>query len=207
MKIASPRTRSASSVRSRRSSAGLSALPAINGSAQDALALWQSGHREEAERLWAELASVDDGDALSLLAEIYGATGRAREAVEALKRLARLRATDAGVHRRLGNALLATGAFAAAVSSYEASLVIEPDNVRGHNNLGQALMRLARRAEAIGSFERAIGLDAKYAIAHNNLGIAHHEAGAYQSAAACYERALELDPNFAEARNNYGNTF
>lgn len=184
----------------------MSALPTINGSAEEALALWRSGHRQDAERLCVELASVDDGNALSLLAEIYGGTGRTREALEALKRLARLRATDAGVHRKLGNALLAAGAFADAVASYQASLVIEPHNTRGHNNLGQALMRLERRTEAISSYERAIELDPKYAIAHNNLGIAHYEAGAYETAAACYRQALELDPNLAEARNNYGNS-
>ena len=184
----------------------MNALPTDNGSAEEALELWRSGQRELAERLCVELAAAGDGNALSLLAEMYSGSGRLNQAVEALQRLARLRTTDAGVHRKLGNALLATGAYAAAAASYEASLVIEPGNVRGHNNLGQALMRLERRADAIASFERAIALDAKYAIAHNNLGIVHHEAGAYPLAAACYERALELEPNFAEARNNYGNT-
>jgi protein O-GlcNAc transferase len=183
----------------------VSALPNINGSAEAAVALWRSGHRQEAERLCVELATVDDGNALSLLAEIYGTTGRTREAVEVLKRLARLRATDAGVHRRLGNALLEAGVYAEATASYQASLLIEPDNIRGHNNLGQALMRLSRRTEATMSYERAIELDPRYAIAHNNLGIAHYESGAYETAATCYRRALELDPNLAEARNNYGN--
>jgi protein O-GlcNAc transferase len=184
----------------------LNALPNSNGSAEEALALWRSGQRQLAERLCVELTAADDSNALSLLAEIYSGSGRLNQAVAALQRLAKLRATDAGVHRRLGNALLATDSFAAAVASYEASLAIEPDNVRGHNNLGQALMRLERRPEAIASFERAIVLDAQYAIAHNNLGIAHYAAGSYQRAAACYARALELDPNLVEARNNYGNT-
>jgi protein O-GlcNAc transferase len=113
---------------------------------------------------------------------------------------------DASRLRQRGNEELASGAFAAAVASYRAALVIEPGSVRAHNNLGQALMRLDRRAEAMASYERAIELDPGYAIAYNNLGIALHEQGAYEAALRCYERALELNPSFAEAHNNLGNT-
>jgi protein O-GlcNAc transferase len=174
-------------------------------SAVEAVKLWRSGRHQESERLCLELASRDDAEALSLLAEIYVGTGRSREAVESLRRLASLWAADAGVHRRLGNALLAVGSFAEAVSSYQDSLRIEPRNARGHNNLGQALMRLDRVAAAAASYERAIEAEPNYAIAHNNLGITRYEEGAWEAAVACYRRALELDPSFAEARNNCGN--
>jgi len=152
------------------------------------------------------LAAGGDPDALSLLAEMYTVKRQLRDAAEILGRLAWLRPTDAGVHRRFGDALLAIGSFSEAVSSYRSGLVLEPNSVRGHNNLGQALMRLARHTEAIESYARAIELNPNYAIAHNNLGIAYHEEGHWEQALASYQRALELEPAFSEARNNCGNT-
>jgi protein O-GlcNAc transferase len=174
-------------------------------SAVEAVKLWRSGRHRESERLCVELAARDDTEALSLLAEIYTGTGRSHEAVESLRRLATLRPADAGVHRRLGNALLAVRSFAESVSSYQDSLRIEPRNARGHNNLGQALMHLGRIPDAAESYERAIEAEPNYAIAHNNLGITRYEEGAWEEAVACYRRALELEPSFAEARNNCGN--
>jgi predicted O-linked N-acetylglucosamine transferase (SPINDLY family) len=168
--------------------------------------LWRSGRRDEAQQICEALGTAGDQEALSLLAEMYTGKSQLRDAAEILRRLAWLKPTDASVHRRLGDALLAIGSFAEAAGSYRSAVVLEPGVVRGHNNLGQALMRLGRHAEAIESYQRAIELDPNYAIAHNNLGIAYYEEGHWNQALACYQRALELDLSFAEARNNCGNT-
>jgi predicted O-linked N-acetylglucosamine transferase (SPINDLY family) len=168
--------------------------------------LWRSGREQQAKQLCESLAaSREDTQILSLLAEMHVADGRADEAVECLQRLARTPAADAGVHRRLGNALLAIGSAAEAVASYRTALAIEPASARGHNNLGQALMQLQRFEEARASYQRAIELDPRYAIAHNNLGVLLYKQGECEAALACYRRALELDPSLAEAHNNCGN--
>jgi predicted O-linked N-acetylglucosamine transferase (SPINDLY family) len=172
----------------------------------DAIALWRDGRRQEAERLCDSLAGErGDADALSLLAEIYGATNRAAQALECLTRLSRVRHADAAIQRRLAGALLAVGDHVAAAASYRLALELEPGNVRAHNNLGQALMRLGRRVEAISHYERAIELDPGYATAHNNLGIALYELQRDEAAVACYRRAAQLDPRMAEAHYNCGN--
>jgi protein O-GlcNAc transferase len=183
----------------------MSSMPNTAVSVDQVLALWRSGRRDEAQRLCESLAAGGDSDALSLLAEMCTGNGQLLEAVGFLRRLAWARPADASVHRRLGDALLATGSFAEAVASYQGALVIEPHSVRGHNNLGQALMRLKLHAEAMKSYERAVELNPRYAIAHNNLGIAHYEEGQWEEAIGCYRRALELEPSFAEAHNNRGN--
>jgi protein O-GlcNAc transferase len=169
-----------------------------------ALALWRNGRHEEAERLCEELSH--DASALSLLAEIYNATRRIAAEIATLRELIQRWPGDAGVLRRLGNALLAEGAYSEAVASYRAALAIEPGNVRAHNNLGQSLLRLSRAGEAVASFMRALELDPRYVPAHNNLGIALHEQGHYERAVTHYRRALELQPSLAEAHSNCGNS-
>jgi predicted O-linked N-acetylglucosamine transferase (SPINDLY family) len=176
------------------------------GSVAEAMTLWRDGRRHEAERLCESLACErGDADALSLLAEIYGATKRAAQAVECLTALSHLRGADAAIQRRLGGALLAIGNNVEAAASYRLALEIEPNNVRAHNNLGQALMRLGQRAEAIDHYERAIEIDPGYAAAHNNLGIALYELQRDEDAVACYRRAAQLNPRMAEAHHNCGN--
>jgi predicted O-linked N-acetylglucosamine transferase (SPINDLY family) len=173
---------------------------------KQALALWQSGRRQEAQSLCETLsAATDDADALSLLADIQTATGRPEYALQSLLRLARARSTDAAVHRRLGDALLAVGAFPDAVESYRRSLQLEPHNVRGHNNLGQALMRLGRFGEARASYERAVELDPRYAIAHHNLGNALQKLDQLPAALAAYDDSLRLQPTLVEALFARGN--
>ena len=184
----------------------MNSVPKTTASVAQALGLWKGGRREEAQQICEALAAGGDPEALSLLAEMYTGKKQLRDAAEILRRLAWLKPTDASVHRRFGDALMATGSFSEAASSYQSGLVLEPGSVRGHNNLGQALMRLGRHAEAIESYKHAIELNHNYAIAHNNLGIAYYEEGLWEQALASYQRALELEPAFAEARNNCGNT-
>lgn len=193
----------------------MSAGPQSANSVAQAVELWRSGLRQQAERMCELLARDDakagDGarpaqaDALSLLAEIYNMTKRGSEELASLRRLVRLKPQDAAVWRRLGNAALARGEWAEAVSSYQHSLRIEPANPRGHNNLGQALMRLNRRTEALASYRRATQLAPDYVPAHYNLGIALQEEGEREAALASYERALMLDPNNAPVLTSASN--
>jgi len=167
------------------------------------LTLLRQGRVQDAQWLCeSALADGQNATALELLAEIHAANHRPEQAVACLRRLVALRDTDAGAHRRLGNALLAQGGYAEALGSYRRSLVLEPGNARGHNNLGQALMKLGRRAAAIASFERALAINPDHAIAHNNLAIARYELGEFERAVSACQRALALEPTLAEAHVN-----
>jgi protein O-GlcNAc transferase len=108
------------------------------------------------------------------------------------------------VSRRLGNALLAGGCCAEAVSCLRGAVTLEPGNVRGHNNLGQALVRLGRYAEAMASYQRALELDPGYAIAYHNLGVVHYQQHAFEAAVACYRQALQRDPSCVATYRNCG---
>lgn len=184
----------------------MSPVVASDNSLAHAVALWRSGREQDAARLCESMVSHDDDpDALSLLAQIHETAGRQEQAIGSLRRLVRVRPSDAGAHRRLGNALLACGAAVEAAASYRVALRIEPGSVRALNNLGQALARLGQVAEAISCYEQALAIDPRHATAHNNLGLALAARGAYERAVASFGRATELVPSLVEAHYNCGN--
>jgi protein O-GlcNAc transferase len=170
-----------------------------------AISLWRAGRQQDARMLCEGLAAERNPEALSLLAELCVAAGEVSEATRHLQDLSRLAPSDAAVHRRLGNALLAQGSAAEAAASYRRAIALEPANARAHGNLGQALMQLGNANSAAVHYRRALELDPNYAIAHNNLGIVHFEQQRYDDALACYQRAVELNPGFAQAHHNCGN--
>jgi protein O-GlcNAc transferase len=172
-----------------------------------AVAQWQRGNRLEAERLCAvQLAtSTEQLDARGLLAEIYSSQREFARAAEQLRCITTLQPGDAAWHRRLGDALFASGELAGAAEAFRTAIALDPRNPRAHNNLGRALAALGEHSAAIDSYRRAIARDARYAIANNNLGIELAEERRFDEALAAYQRAAELNPAFAEAHSNRGN--
>jgi tetratricopeptide (TPR) repeat protein len=115
--------------------------------------------RAVADKAVAELREVlrvhaNDAEAHALLAEFYFATGREKEAVEALRRWTTLPASMEGrfyqvvtqgrelspdaANARLGEVLLAAGQTAEAVAAIRRAIAIEPDNPRYLQLLGEA---------------------------------------------------------------------
>jgi protein O-GlcNAc transferase len=183
-------------------------LPAPNTpTVASAIELWRNGRPQDAELACEAVLSGtrDDPDAISLLAEIYSATGRPELAGHSLQRLLGLGAQSAATYRRLGDAWLAAGRAQEAQMALRRALELEPDSVRAHNNLGQALLRLGRPSEALQHFERALELHPDYAIGHNNRGLALADLGRLEEALDSYRRAATLTPGFWEAHYNCGN--
>jgi protein O-GlcNAc transferase len=172
-----------------------------------AIELWRAGRPEDAELACEAVLSGahDDPDAIALLAEIYGATGRPELAGRSLQHLVRLGADSAANYRRLGDAWLAAGRPEEARTALRRAIELEPGNVRGHNNLGQVLLRLGQPREALQHFERALEQRPDYAIGHNNRGLALAELGRLEEAFASYRHAATLDPGLREAHYNCGN--
>lgn len=170
----------------------------------NAIALWRSGRRQEAEAICAQIAGrqhatatreqlQEQAQALDMLAEIQRGSNRRHDELATLRRLSVLRTDDAALWRRMGNAELATGDAAGAVASLRRSLELDPDNTRALNNLGLALTRCGQRAEAMCCYSQVIRLDPRHAGAHNNLGDALREEGRLEEAVESYRRALTLD--------------
>ncbi|NCC25274.1 MAG: response regulator [Deltaproteobacteria bacterium] len=121
------------------------------------------------------------------LALVFRRLGRIPEAVDALKKAARLHleAADLDEARRLAQELD----------------LITPDSGEGANILGAVLRRRGRLSEALETFAQAVKLAPKNAVFHCNLGRAALESRDLTRAEACFQQALALDPDLAEARD------
>jgi protein O-GlcNAc transferase len=172
-----------------------------------AIDLWRSGRSREAELACEGLLAnaSEDPDAITLLAEIYSATGRPELAGCTLQRLLRLQPGNAATYRRLGDAWLAAGEPRAAAAALERAIEIEPASARAHNNLGQALLQLGRPLEALWHCDHTLELREDYAIGHNNRGRALAELGRLEEALVSYQTAAAFDKGLWEAHCNCGN--
>lgn len=144
---------------------------------------------------WREVARVhpNDAEAYALLAEFYIATGREKEAIEALRMWTTLPASMEGrfyqvvtqgrelspdsANARLGEILLGAGQTAEAVAAIRRAMAIEPDNPRYLQLLGEAF-------EAGGSADQGVVEELKRIVTQNPSNV-----GAAQTLARAQARA------------------
>jgi Flp pilus assembly protein TadD len=102
----------------------------------------------------------------------------------------------------MGNALLAQGRMAEAISHYERTLALDPDQPATHNTVGLALASLDRIEEAISHYERALVLHPDHVQANSNLGVLRTRQGRHADAVGHYQRVLAIQPEHADVHNN-----
>jgi tetratricopeptide (TPR) repeat protein len=136
---------------------------------------------------------------LSTLARLSLADHASIPAVRALEPLARMLPEVAEYHRRLGEALVATGAYAAAESSLRRAESLEPNSVSTLTALGVALNRLDRCAEARPFLARCLELDPESVDAAAALAEAEARLGELDAAEARAQRALHRSTDHATA--------
>lgn len=175
---------------------------------QRALPLHQTGHIEDAEKLYHEILQrqPDHEEATHLLGLIKFQQGDYPEAIALITRAVEIDPGFAAAHYNLGRCHEQIDENEKAVQSYTKSLSLRPDDADCYLGLGNAQLRLLRPEEALGSFEKAIALNPKFAEAHNNRGKALKELKRPDEALASYEKAIALNPRFLEAHSNRGNT-
>ncbi|HWS87023.1 MAG TPA: tetratricopeptide repeat protein [Pyrinomonadaceae bacterium] len=159
---------------------------------------------------WREVVRIhpNDAEAHALLAEFYVATGREKEAVEALRKWATLPASMEGrfyqvitqgralspdaANARLGEVLLGAGQTAEAVAAIRRAMSIEPDNPRYLQLLGEAF-------EAGGSADQGVIEELKRIVAQNPSN-----AGAAQTLARAQSRTGKVDDAVATLKGSIG---
>jgi tetratricopeptide (TPR) repeat protein len=90
-----------------------------------------------------------------------------------------------------------------AISLFEKSLAINPNNAQALSNLGLALAQTGRPKEAVPLLEKSIGLLPRIYQAHNNYGIALAGAGRWEDAVAAFKQAAKLNPYLPEIHDNW----
>lgn len=105
-----------------------------------------------------------------------------------------------------GNACLADGHVAEAISAYRQALLIEPQHPYAAVNLGTCLYRTGDYEEAKQTLIRATCSSPNALEGWNNLGATYSALGELDQARACFEKVIQLEPGFANAHANRGNT-
>jgi len=117
---------------------------------QSAVAMFEAGNLEKAERTARKLAKDFPGEAdlWSLRAQIALQRGKLDIAAQHFKRAAALRPDDAALLNNLGNVLRELGEPERAIEAYRKSVALRPHHGDTLNNLGNALIDARRLDEA-----------------------------------------------------------
>jgi len=89
-----------------------------------------------------------------------------------------------------------------AISQYQKTLEIKPDDAKAHNNLGDVFNKKGRVDEAIAQFQKAVEIQPDYAEAHRNLAICLRQQGRMGEAIAHYQKALQIEPANPSIQNS-----
>ena len=165
---------------------------------------YQAGRLDEAEKLATSISQdfPNHQIAWKVLGEVFGATGRKFEAVDANQTAVALSPQDAAAHYNLGVMLQEIGRLDEAVASYTQAIAFKPDLAVAHYNLGITLKKLGRLDEAVASYAQTIKLKPNFSKAYYNLGNTLQELGRLDEALASYKQAIALRPDYADAMLN-----
>jgi len=119
------------------------------------------------------------------------------KAAEKLQEAIRIDPGIPGAHANLGIALVVTGDFAAAESSFREGVRLQPTAL-GYKNLGGALWQQRKYPDAEAAFRQAIALQANFGEAHRHLGTLLEGAGKHDEAEASFRAATGCEPRQPE---------
>ncbi|MCH8924133.1 MAG: tetratricopeptide repeat protein, partial [Planctomycetes bacterium] len=131
--------------------------------------------------------------------------GQADEAMAACREVIARQPACAAAHHLLAAIELQRGNPAAAWSSAEKAVELDPNHWTHHNTLGCVLNELEEPGPALASYRRGLRIAPNTAELYNNLARAQSDLGAAAEAEASYREALRLDPAYAEAIYNLAN--
>ncbi len=94
-----------------------------------------------------------------------------------------------------------------AISEYNKSLAMDPDNAKTYDKLGYCYQMLSQPSKAKSYFQKAIEISPDYAEAYCSLGDIHGTSGEWEKARLYLDKALKIDPDCIEAYMTYGNLY
>jgi tetratricopeptide (TPR) repeat protein len=172
----------------------------------EALALFQAGKFEQAEKIYRQTiaSQPENAHALGMLGILCMQRGNWKEGVDLVNASLAIDPRQPDMLNNLGYALHTLGRYREALARYDKAIALYPGHVSAYFNRGNTLQSLERYAEAIESYEKAAYFRPGHAETWINLGNAHNKLEHYELALAAYEKAAALKPNDAGIDNNLG---
>ncbi len=166
------------------------------------------GQLMQAEAVCRQILQVQPNlpEAEHLLGVIAHQNGKLGEAIEHVKRAAKLAPQIALFHANLGEMLRLAGRPKLAADAARCALEIEPTMPAALSNLGVALYELKDYEGAVRAHRKAIAAKPDFAEAHSNLGNALHALRRFDEAIVAYKCAIAINPNYADGWANLGTT-
>jgi tetratricopeptide (TPR) repeat protein len=144
-------------------------------------------------------AHPEDADAWFHLADLYERNGQYAEAIDAYKKVAKLRPSQGYVYFKMGTSYDRLGQPGEAVEALKKTVHYMPRFAVAYNNLGIAYGKLGRNREEIAVLKKALQLRPSYVTARYNLGIANLRVRDWKAALQQYELLKDLESGTAEA--------
>lgn len=141
------------------------------------------------------------------LGQIYGQSGRYREAIAELQRAVRYDPSLVPAHYNLGLAYLLTGDLENAERSFETCLRLNDRFQPARFHLARVYQTMGHWERSTRQFEKWLALNGPDPAAYYQIGWNHQQAGEWNAARKYYERTLALKPDFLNARINLGKLF
>ena len=172
----------------------------------EALALFQAGNFDSAEKIYRQIiaSQPDNAQALGMLGMLCMQRGNWEEGVDHVNASLAIDPNRPDMLNNLGYALHMLGRYEEALASYDKAIALFPGHVSAHFNRGNTLQSLERYTEAVESYEKAAYFRPNHADTWINLGNVHKKQEHYELATACYRKAVALRPNDPGIHYNLG---
>lgn len=144
------------------------------------------------------------------LGDVYRATERPDEAVDAYRRASKFDPTLAQAQYSLGGVLQSQARLAEAKAAYQQSIALAPERPEAYHDLGLVQQSLGEYESAQTSLQAAVDHQSDgpaQAASWNSLGDVYRSQQAYDRAVEAYRQATELDPQLAQPWNSLGEVY
>ena len=141
----------------------------------------------------------EDADAWFRLANLYEGNGQYAEAIDAYKKVAKLRPSQGYVYVKMGTSYDQIGKPREAMEALKKAVRYMPGYAVAYNNLGIAYGKLGRSREEIAALKKALQLRPRYVTARYNLGIAYLRVKDRKAALQQYVLLKDVETGAAEA--------
>ena len=135
------------------------------------------------------------------------AEGSKEEALELLLEVASARAGSIDLELTLGQLFAELGRWEDARASFEAVLVVDPDQARAHLGLSRCCLAARQNLDAAEHALNAVGLSHYFPEAHLSLGTALHRCGRVEAAVSALRVALAQNPGLAAAHKRLAHIY